>query len=101
MADKYLLAALTQPRPVLLQALLNRSIIAQLGSAKPLRISCAGLLLISFKTSNHFPPIPGSNETRPVIFPPARAMLHEARTDRIIGIYKNNWDGARGLLQGR
>jgi len=46
MAGKYFLAALTQPRPVLLQALLNRSIIAQLGSAKPLRISCAGLLLL-------------------------------------------------------
>ena len=32
--------------PVLLQALLNRSIIAQLLSAKALCISCAGLLLL-------------------------------------------------------
>ena len=32
--------------PVLLQALLNRSIIAQLLSAKALRISSAGLLLL-------------------------------------------------------
>jgi hypothetical protein len=45
-AGKYLLAALAQPRPVLLQALLNRAIIAQLLSAKALRISSAGLLLL-------------------------------------------------------
>jgi hypothetical protein len=46
MAGKYILAALGQPRPVLLQTLLNRSIIAQLRPAKPLRISSAGLLLL-------------------------------------------------------
>jgi hypothetical protein len=45
-AGKYFLAALAQPGPVLLQALLNRSIIAQLLSAKALRISSAGLLLL-------------------------------------------------------
>jgi hypothetical protein len=44
-AGKYSLAALAQPGPVLLQALLNRSIIAQLLSANALRISSAGLLL--------------------------------------------------------
>jgi len=44
-AGKYFLAALAQPGPVLLQALLNRSIIAQLLSANALRISSAGLLL--------------------------------------------------------
>ena len=46
MAGKYFLAALAQSGPVLLQALLNRSIIAQLLSAKALRISSAGLLLL-------------------------------------------------------
>ena len=45
-ASKYFLAALTQLGPVLLQALLDRSIIAQLLSAKALRISSAGLLLL-------------------------------------------------------
>jgi len=45
-AGKYFLAALAQPGPVLLQALLNRSIIAQLLSAKALRITSAGLLLL-------------------------------------------------------
>jgi hypothetical protein len=45
-ASKYLLAALAQLGLVLLQALLNRSIIAQLLSAKALRISTAGLLLL-------------------------------------------------------
>jgi len=45
-AGKYLLAALAQPSPVLLQALLNRVIIAQLLSAKALSISSAGLLLL-------------------------------------------------------
>jgi hypothetical protein len=45
-AGKYLLAALAESGPVLLQALLNRSIIAQLLSAKALRISPAGLLLL-------------------------------------------------------
>jgi hypothetical protein len=45
-AGKYLLAALAQPGPVLLQATLNRSIIAQLLSAKALRIAAAGLLLL-------------------------------------------------------
>jgi uncharacterized protein (DUF2345 family) len=45
-AGKYFLAALAQSGPVLLQALLNRSIIAQLLSAKALRISSAGLLLL-------------------------------------------------------
>jgi len=45
-AGKHLLAVLAQPGPVLLQALLNRSIIAQLLSAKALRISSAGLLLL-------------------------------------------------------
>jgi hypothetical protein len=44
-ASKYFLATLAQSGPVLLQALLNRSIIAQLLSAKSLRISSAGLLL--------------------------------------------------------
>jgi len=46
MAGKYFLAAFTQPLPVLLQALLNREVIAQLGPTKPLRISTAGLLLL-------------------------------------------------------
>jgi len=46
MAGKYFLAALTEPCPVLLQALLNSSIVAQLLSAKTLRISTAGLLLL-------------------------------------------------------
>jgi hypothetical protein len=46
MAGKYFLAALAQSGPVLLQALLNRSIVAQLLSAKALRISCAGPLLL-------------------------------------------------------
>ena len=46
MAGKYFLATLAQSGPVLLQALLNRSIIAQLLSAKSLRISTAGLLLL-------------------------------------------------------
>jgi hypothetical protein len=45
-AGKHLLAALAQLGPVLLQALLNRSIIAQLLSAKALRISSTGLLLL-------------------------------------------------------
>ena len=45
-AGKYLLAVLAQLGPVLLQALLDRSIIAQLLSAKALRISSAGLLLL-------------------------------------------------------
>jgi hypothetical protein len=45
-AGKYVLAALAQPGPVLLQALLNRSIIAQLLSAKALRIASASLLLL-------------------------------------------------------
>jgi hypothetical protein len=45
-AGKYVLAALAEPSPVLLQALLNPSIIAQLLSAKALRISSAGLLLL-------------------------------------------------------
>jgi hypothetical protein len=45
-AGKYFLAALAQSGPVLLQALLNRSIIAQLLSAKALRIASAGLLLL-------------------------------------------------------
>jgi len=43
-AGKYLLAAFAQSGPVLLQALLNRSIIPQLLSAKALRISYAGFL---------------------------------------------------------
>src|SRR6266849_3171993 len=30
---------------------------------------------ISFNVSNHFPPIAGSKETKPVILPPGRAML--------------------------
>ncbi|MEH2539485.1 uncharacterized protein (DUF2345 family) [Bradyrhizobium sp. AZCC 1577] len=46
MAGKYFLAALAQSGPVLLQALLNRSIIAQLLSGKALRISSTGLLLL-------------------------------------------------------
>jgi len=46
MAGKYFLAALAELGSILLQALLNRSIIAQLRSAKALRISCAGLLLL-------------------------------------------------------
>jgi len=46
MAGKYILAAFTQPRPILLQALLNREVIAQLRPAKPLRISSASLLLL-------------------------------------------------------
>jgi len=46
MAGKYVLAALAQPCPVLLQALLNRSIVAQLLAAKSLCISSAGLLLL-------------------------------------------------------
>jgi hypothetical protein len=45
-AGKYFLAALAQSGPVLLQALLNRSIIAQLLSGKALRISSTGLLLL-------------------------------------------------------
>jgi hypothetical protein len=45
-AGKYFLATLAQSGPVLLQALLNRSIIAQLLSAKSLRVSTAGLLLL-------------------------------------------------------
>jgi hypothetical protein len=45
-ASKYFLATLAQSGPVLLQASLNRSIIAQLLSAKSLRISSAGLLLL-------------------------------------------------------
>jgi len=45
-AGKYILAVLAQFGPVLLQALLNRSIIAQLLSAKPLRISSTGLLFL-------------------------------------------------------
>jgi hypothetical protein len=45
-AGKHLLAALAQPGPVLLQALLNPAIIAQLLSAKALRIASAGLLLL-------------------------------------------------------
>jgi hypothetical protein len=43
---KYFLAALAQPGPVLHQALLNCSIIAELLSAKSLGISSAGLLLL-------------------------------------------------------
>jgi hypothetical protein len=46
MAGKYFLATLAKSGPVLLQALLNRSIIAKLLSAKSLRISAAGLLLL-------------------------------------------------------
>jgi hypothetical protein len=46
MAGKYFLATLAKSGPVLLQALLNRSIIAQLLSAEALRISSAGLLLL-------------------------------------------------------
>jgi hypothetical protein len=46
MAGKYVLAALAQSGPVLLQAPLNCSIIAQLLSAKALRIASAGLLLL-------------------------------------------------------
>jgi hypothetical protein len=46
MAGKYFLAVLAQPRSVLLQALLNRCIIVQLRSAKALRLSSAGLLLL-------------------------------------------------------
>jgi hypothetical protein len=45
-AFKYVLAALTQSGSVLLQALLDRSIIAQLLPAKALRIASAGLLLL-------------------------------------------------------
>jgi hypothetical protein len=45
-ASKYLLATLTQLRSVLLQAQLNRAIIAQLLPAKALGISCASLLLL-------------------------------------------------------
>ncbi|MBR1266492.1 hypothetical protein JQ629_03120 [Bradyrhizobium sp. AUGA SZCCT0222] len=45
-AGKDLLAARAQLGPVLLQALLNRSIIAQLRPAKALRIPCAGLLFL-------------------------------------------------------
>jgi hypothetical protein len=45
-AGKHFLAALAQLGPVLQQALLNRSIIAQLLSAKALRIASAGLLLL-------------------------------------------------------
>jgi hypothetical protein len=45
-AGKYLLAALAQLGPVLLQALLYRSIITQLLAAKALRIASAGLLLL-------------------------------------------------------
>jgi hypothetical protein len=45
-AGKYLLAAFAQSDPVLHQALLNSPVIAQLMSAKALRISPAGLLLL-------------------------------------------------------
>jgi hypothetical protein len=45
-AGKYFLAALAQSGPVLLQALLNSSIVTQLLSAEALRISSAGLLLL-------------------------------------------------------
>jgi hypothetical protein len=43
---KYLLAALAQFGSVLLQTLLNRSVVAQLLPAKALRITPAGLLLL-------------------------------------------------------
>jgi hypothetical protein len=46
MTGKYFLAALAQSGPVLHQALLNCSIIAELLSAKSLGISSAGLLLL-------------------------------------------------------
>jgi hypothetical protein len=49
-AGKYFLAALAQFGPVLLQALLNRTVIAQLLSAKALSVSSAGLLLCSVPT---------------------------------------------------
>jgi hypothetical protein len=45
-AGKYFLAALAQSGPILLQALLDRSIIAQLLSAEALRIASAGLLFL-------------------------------------------------------
>ena len=45
-AGKYFLAAFAHFGPVLLQALLNRSIVAQLLSAKTLRTACADLLLL-------------------------------------------------------
>jgi len=45
-AGKYFLATLAQLGPVLLQALLNRAVIAQLLPAKSLRIPSAGLLLL-------------------------------------------------------
>jgi hypothetical protein len=45
-AGKYFLTAFAQCGPVLLQALLDRSIIAQLLTAKALRISPAGLLFL-------------------------------------------------------
>jgi hypothetical protein len=44
-ARKYLLAALTQLSPVLLQTLLDGTIVAQLLAAKALRIAAASLLL--------------------------------------------------------
>jgi hypothetical protein len=46
MACKHLLAALTELRSILLQALLNRAIIVQLSLAKAMRIASAGLLLL-------------------------------------------------------
>jgi hypothetical protein len=46
-ASKYFLTAPTQLGPVLLQALLNSAIVAQLLSAKALSISSAGLLFLS------------------------------------------------------
>jgi hypothetical protein len=46
MAGKYFLATLAQSSSVLLQALLNCSIIAQLLTTKSLRIASAGLLLL-------------------------------------------------------
>ena len=46
MAGKYFLAALAQPGPVLLQALLNRKVISQLLATEALRIASAGLLLL-------------------------------------------------------
>jgi hypothetical protein len=45
-ASKYFLAALAQLRPVLLQALLNRPVVAQLLSAKALCIAAASSLLL-------------------------------------------------------
>src|SRR5216684_1493153 len=55
---------------------------------------------ISFNVSNHFPPIAGSKETKPVILPPGRAML--ATKPEPIGLLAfANRDGASCLLQGR